>query len=196
MIKTLMTTMFLAIGISTTAVNGQAPAIPPAAEQIAATVLAAPDELRADATVLGYDAAGKLTTLRKGSNILVCLADNPTDNKFNAACYHRDLEPYMARGRELVAQGVTGGARNDEYRWKEIREGKLSFPKEPRLLYVMSGKSYDPASGKVVDGVVRWVIYVPNATAESTGLSTAPKRGEPWLMDAGTLGAHIMITPK
>ena len=113
MIKTLMTTMFLAIGISTTAVNGQAPAIPPAAEQIAATVLAAPDELRADATVLGYDAAGKLTTLRKGSNILVCLADNPTDNKFNAACYHRDLEPYMARGRELVAQGVTGGARKD-----------------------------------------------------------------------------------
>ena len=102
----------------------------------------------------------------------------------------------MARGRELVAQGITGGTRNDEYRWKEIREGKLSFPKEPRMLYVLSGKGYDATAGKVTDGVVRWVIYVPNATADSTGLSTSPKRGEPWLMDAGTLGAHIMITPK
>ena len=79
---------------------------------------------------------------------------------------------------------------------KEIREGKLAFPKEPRALYVLSGKGYDSATGKVVDGVVRWVIYVPNATAESTGLSTTSKRGEPWLMDSGTLGAHIMITPK
>ncbi|MFM8392874.1 MAG: hypothetical protein ACKOB4_02990 [Acidobacteriota bacterium] len=174
----------------------QSTAVPAASEQIAATVLAAPEELRDGATVLGYDPAGKLTTLRKGSNILVCLADNPTDNKFSAACYHRDLEPYMARGRELVAQGISGGARNDEYRWKEIREGKLAFPKEPRMLYVLAGKGYDAATGKVTEGVVRWVVYVPNATAESTGLSTTPKRGEPWLMDAGTLGAHIMITPK
>lgn len=180
----------------TTSALGQTATSPAADEQIAATVLAAPEELRAGATVLGYDASGKLTTLRKGTNILVCLADNPNDNKFSAACYHRDLEPYMARGRELVAQGINGGARNDEYRWKEIREGKLAFPKEPRMLYVMSGKSFDAATGKVTDGVVRWVVYVPNATAESTGLSTSPKRGEPWLMDAGTLGAHIMITPK
>jgi hypothetical protein len=179
-----------------TIVTGASGATPPAEDQIAATVLAAPEELRAGATVLGYDTAGKLTTLRKGTNILVCLADNPTDNKFSAACYHHDLEPYMARGRELVAKGISGGARNDEYRWKEIREGKLPFPKEPRMLYVLSGKGYDAASGKVVDGVVRWVIYVPNATAESTGLTTNAKRGEPWLMDAGTLGAHIMITPK
>lgn len=183
----------LTIGLTAFA---QGQATPSAAEQITATILAAPEELRADATILGYGADGKLTTLRKGTNILVCLADNPTDNKFSAACYHRDLEPYMARGRELVAKGITGGARNDEYRWKEIREGKLAFPKEPRMLYVLSGKSFDATTGKVTDGVVRWVIYVPNATAESTGLSTTAKRGEPWLMDAGTLGAHIMITPK
>lgn len=187
----------LALGfIDGAMVKAQSTAVPAASEQIAATVLAAPEELRAGATVLGYDPAGKLTTLRKGSNILVCLADNPTDNKFSAACYHRDLEPYMARGRELVAQGISGGARNDEYRWKEIREGKLAFPKEPRMLYVLAGKGYDTATGKVTEGVVRWVVYVPNATAESTGLSTTPKRGEPWLMDAGTLGSHIMITPK
>ncbi len=169
--------------------------IPAADEQIAATSLAAPEELRAGAAVLGYSADGKLTELRKGTNEMVCLASDPKAARFSAACYHKDLEPYMARGRELAAQGITGGARNQEHRWKEIKEGKLKMPKEPRMLYVLSGKGYDAASGKVTDGVVRWVIYVPYATAESTGLSTKSKRGEPWLMDAGTPGAHIMITP-
>ena len=69
------------------------------------------------------------------------------------------------------------------------------MPREPRMLYVLSGKGYDAATKKVTDASVRWVIYVPFATAESLGLSATPKRGEPWLMDAGTAGAHIMITP-
>lgn len=163
--------------------------------QVASAVLAAPAERRDGAAVLGYDAQGKLVTLRQGSNELVCLASNPKDTKFSVACYHKDLEPFMARGRELAAQGITGGERNEKYRWKEIKEGKLAMPKEPRMLYVLSGKGYDAASGTVTDASLRWVVYVPYATAESTGLSTKPKRGEPWLMDAGTPGAHIMLSP-
>jgi hypothetical protein len=166
-----------------------------AEDQIASAIQAAPEELRAGAGVLGYGADGKLTTLRKGTNELICLADDPKDTRFSAACYHKDLEPYMARGRELEAQGIKGNERNEKYRWKEVKEGKLSMPKEPRMLYVLSGKGYDAASGKVIEGSLRWVVYVPFATAESTGLSTKAKRGEPWLMDAGTPGAHIMISP-
>ena len=166
-----------------------------AEEQIASAVLAAPEERRAGAAVLGYDAQGKLVTLRKGSNDLICLADKPGDNRFSVACYHKDLEPFMARGRELEAQGITGNERNEKYRWKEIKEGTLPMPREPRMLYVLSGKGYDAASRTVTNASLRWVIYWPFATAESSGLSTKPKRGEPWLMDAGTPGAHIMITP-
>lgn len=177
----------------------QAPATPqapmPAADQIASAVQAAPEEMREGAAVLGYGADGKLTELRKGTNELICLADDPKDARFSTACYHKDLEPFMARGRELAAQGIAGGARNENYRWKEIKEGKLKMPREPRMLYVLSGKGYDAATGKVIEASVRWVIYVPFATAESIGLSTKSKRGEPWLMDAGTPGAHIMITP-
>ncbi len=187
--------LLLLISIAAMAQTPAPTTVPSAADQIAATVQAAPEEMRAGAAVLGYDSDGKLTELRKGTNELICLADDPKDARFSAACYHKDLEPFMARGRELAAQGIAGGARNENYRWKEIKEGKLKMPKEPRMLYVLSGKGYDAASGKVVDGSVRWVIYVPFATAESTGLSTKSKRGEPWLMDAGTAGAHIMITP-
>lgn len=183
---------------STVALAQTAPTTPApmsAADQITSAILAAPEEMRDGAAVLGFGADGKLTELRKGTNQLVCLADDPKDTRFSVACYHKDLEPFMARGRELAAQGITGGARNENYRWKEVQEGKLKMPREPRFLYVLAGKGYDATSGKVIDGALRWVIYVPFATAESIGLSTKSKRGEPWLMDAGTAGAHIMITP-
>jgi hypothetical protein len=169
--------------------------IPSADAQIAAAVQAAPQERRADATVLGYDEKGALTTLRNGTNDMICLADNPKDERFSVACYHKDLEPFMARGRELTAEGTTQNRARAEARFKEIEAGTLPMPREPRMLYVLSGKGFDAASGQVVDSSLRWVIYVPFATAESTGLSTTPTPGGPWLMDAGTAGAHIMITP-
>jgi hypothetical protein len=167
----------------------------PAADQIASAVLAAPEDRRAAAAVLGYDAQGKVVELRKGTNDLVCLADKPGDARFSVACYHRDLEPFMARGRELESQGIAGSERNEKYRWKEVREGTLKMPKEPRMLYVLSGKGYDAATSTVTNGTLRWVLYWPFATPESTGLPTKGRRGEPWLMDAGTPGAHVMITP-
>ena len=68
-----------------------------AAAQIAAAVTAAPPDLRAAATVRGYAADGELVLLRAGSNHLVCLADEPSDERFQVSCYHASLEPYMAR---------------------------------------------------------------------------------------------------
>jgi hypothetical protein len=167
---------------------------PPPSEQIAAAVLAAPDDRRAGATVLGYDEAGKVVTLRQGTNDLVCLADNPSEASFSVACYHKDLEPFMARGRELAAQGVTGRQRS-EIRFKEIESGTLAMSREPRTLYVLTGKGFDAAMGQVVEAYLRWVIYVPFATPESLGISTRAAPGAPWLMDGGTAGAHIMISP-
>ena len=168
--------------------------VPPAEVQIAAAVLAAPAELREGAAVLGYNPQGQLVTLREGKNELICLASDPGKTTFSVACYHRDLEPYMARGRELLAQKVTGQKRN-EVRWKEVADGKLSLPREPRTLYVLTGTGFDAGTGKVTDPYLRWVIYVPFATPESTGLSTKPSDGAPWLMFPGTAGAHIMINP-
>ena len=168
--------------------------VPPAAVQITGAVQAAPAELRDGAAVLGYDPQGKLVPLREGKNELICLASDPAKNTFNVACYHKDLEPFMARGRELVAQGVTGAKRN-EIRFKEVEDGKLPMSKEPRTLYVLTGSSFDSGSAKVQDAYLRWVIYVPFATPQSTGLSTKGSDGAPWLMNPGTAGAHIMINP-
>jgi len=114
----------------------------PPDQQVAAAVLAAPAERRADATVLGYDASGALVTLRKGAGDLICLADGPNDADFDVACYQKDLEPFMARGRELHAKGVADKERN-QIRWKEVDAGTLTMPREPRALYTLTGTSYD-----------------------------------------------------
>src|SRR5512141_2681625 len=187
--------LMLGLVAGQSAAPSSAGTILPAEQQIAAAVQAAPEDRRAEAAVLGYDPQGKLVTLRPGSNDLVCLADDPKAPGFSVACYQKDLEPFMARGRELVAQGVTGPQRN-QLRWKEVESGKLPMPKEPRTLSVLAGSSYDAASNRVVDPYLRWVIYVPFATAASTGLPTKPFANGPWLMDGGTAGAHIMITPQ
>lgn len=163
------------------------------ADQIASAILAAPKEMRSGAAVLGYNAKGEVVTLRKGTNDMICLADDPKDKSFSVACYHKDLEPFMARGRELAAQGVTGIKRH-EMRWKEVDEGKVPIPREPRMLYVLTGSGFDAAKGEVVNPYLRWVVYSPYATPESTGLSTTPGPA-PWLMYPGKAGAHIMISP-
>ncbi len=169
--------------------------VPPAETQIAAAIQAAPAEMRAGAAVLGFDAQGKRTMIRKGTNELICLASDPAKTTFEVDCYHKDLEPFMARGRELLAQGVTGAKRN-EIRFKEVQDGTLKLPREPRTLYVLTGSRFDPAGGMIENAYQRWVIYVPFATPETTGLPTkGGNDGAPWLMSAGTAGAHIMVNP-
>lgn len=167
----------------------QAQSVPDAETQIKAAVQAAPESMRDAATVRGYTEEGTVTTLREGSGTLVCLADDPTDDGFHVACYHEAMAPFMRRGRELRRQGVTAV---DSVRQAEIENGSLSYPDQPTTLYNLSG-TYDPASNEVGDASRLHVVYVPYATAESTGLPTRPGGG-PWLMEPGQPWAHIMIS--
>jgi hypothetical protein len=164
--------------------------------QIATALKAAPPGRAEEATVLGYTASGEVVVLREGTNDLHCLADNPAQDGFNSACYHESMEPYMTRGRELRAEGITDGGQRNQMRWDEADAGTLPMPEEPATLYVLSGESYDPATDEIAGRYLRWVIYVPWATPESTGLPARPTGpGAPWLMFPGTAGAHIMVSP-
>ncbi|MFL5493176.1 MAG: hypothetical protein ACJ8DC_02215 [Gemmatimonadales bacterium] len=182
----------LALALSSSAACAQ---VPPPPQQIRAALLAAPKELRSDATVLGYTAEGKLVELRKGSGPMICLASNPGEKQFHVACYHRSLEPFMARGRALRAQGVTGD-RVDSVRFAEARAGKLALP-TAAVLYSLTGPagSFDPATGTAPKAKALFVVYLPNATVASTGLSATPVEDGPWIMDPGTPKAHIMLEP-
>ncbi|ASO03571.1 MULTISPECIES: hypothetical protein [Arenibacter] len=171
--------------------------IPPNEIQIKTAVLPAPEEKKDGAMVYGYNSSGELVVLRKGTNNLVCIGDNPSKDGINVACYSKRLEPFMARGRELSAKDLSGEER-EKIRAKEVASGKIKMPKEPSMMYVYYGKSedYDVTTGELQNGKFRYVIYTPFATTESTGLPDKPHApGMPWLMDPGTHRAHIMVGP-
>ena len=169
--------------------------IPSKEVQIAGAVLAAPEGMRDGAQVLGYDKSGNFTELRAGTNELVCVADDPDKEGFGTACYHKDMAPFMNRGRELRAEGIDGQELFDQ-REEEAKSGTLEMPAGPSTLHILAGSAFSTDSMAVVDPYYRYVVYVPFATVASTGLPAKPRApGEPWLMDPGTHRAHIMITP-
>ena len=165
--------------------------------QIAAAVTPLPEPLRAGAKVLGYDATGKLVTLRPGTNEMICLADNPSNPRFHVSCYHNSLDAFMARGRELRTQKMTEDL-VDSTRAREVRANQLKMPTQPAALYqyFASRDSVDAAAGTVRGAQYLYVVYTPYATYKSTGISEKPVAGGPWIMFPGTPFAHLMISPQ
>jgi hypothetical protein len=165
--------------------------------QIKIALLAAPEHKRDSAAVYGYSAKNELILLRKGYNELICTSDDPTQPALSVACYHKDLEPFMQRGRDLRKQGKSGTEIFDA-RENEVKAGKLVMPKMPTTLFVYSAtdSNYNRTTGEIKNGYLRYVVYIPYATAESTGLPLRPSGpAMPWIMHPGTHGAHIMINP-
>ncbi len=103
----------------------------------------------------------------------------------------------MARGRALDAQGRV--AEVDSIRNAEIRRGRLPMPRQPTALYSLTGAagsvSVGPATGAVAGARPLYVVYIPFATVESTGLPAKPAQNAPWVMFPGTPKAHIMFVP-
>lgn len=154
-------------------------------ELIAQAVAAAPEELRAGATVINYDAKGDPVVLRQGTNGIVCNPNQQTTS-YSVQCYAQVLKAQhdlqakeKAEGRDPKTIGADTQA--------ALQSGKLPKPPLGTAMYMLSGKTKESARGM-------WVILVPGMTAEQTGLPTKPTAaGTPWLMRAGTPGAHIHI---
>jgi hypothetical protein len=63
-------------------------------------------------------------------------------------------------------------------------------------LYSLTGgaDAWDYTTNTLKSARPLYVVYVPYATVETTGISTSPaSEGAPWLMDSGKPWAHIMI---
>src|SRR5258708_11654289 len=109
---------------SITFFSGHSQTVIPSAEvQIKTAMMAAPADRRDSAMVYGYSPDGEFIVLRKGLNEMICLADDPKQTGFSVACYHRDLDAFMSRGRELKKAGKS---RKEvfETREQEVKSGK------------------------------------------------------------------------
>ncbi len=171
--------------------------IPNKEQQIAGALQAVPENFREGATVYGYDSKGEVIILQKGSGLMVCLADNPHMSGFTSSAFHKDLYPFMARGLALRLEGKSAKEIFD-IREAEAKSGKLRMPEKATTLYVLFGTdgTFDEKERIFKNVRLRYVVYIPWATQETTGLPTKPTSpGGPWIMNPGTHRAHIMITP-
>jgi hypothetical protein len=160
-----------------------------AEQQITEAVQILPPDLRANATVVTYDAAtGARKVLRQGSNFVECqprMADGFTRCYNKALAPRRDLEAKLRaekKSDQEIQQAIAAA----------VKDGTL--PPSPKGM--MSYRGYDKR-----DRIQQlWVVSLPNATSEAVGVSTVSQReaalegkGLPWMMLPGTPGAHIMI---
>lgn len=166
--------------------------VPSAAEQIAQAVLPLPDSMRSGARVFGWAPDGRFLELRRGTGTMTCRANDPHSERFQVVCYHNSMEEFMARGRELRAQGVTAV---DSVRNADVLAGRIHLPPAASL-YSLNGGTYDPSTNTIRGARPLYVVYLPFATEASTGISTVALPGRPWLMHAGLPGAHIMYAPE
>jgi len=153
-------------------------------ELIRDAILPLPEALRETATVASYDDAGNRTILRQGSSEIICQADDPTSGFF-VHCFHHSYEPHLMHSRKWASEGKS---REEilQLRLAAMEDGELPLDHAGRAGYILQGD--DP-----VGATSLMVIALPDATAESTGLSTTPSNFRPWLMRAGTPWAHVMM---
>jgi len=159
-------------------------------DEITQATLPLPEDMRAGATVYKYDPkTGERITLRKGTNSLECA---PRGADGFTWCYHAVSGPRRDLSAKLRAQGKSD---------KEVQDAMAEATKAGTIKPTPYGTMMYRLYGKKDRIQLLWVLVVPGATPESIGVSDDSQRdeainngdGRPWLMQAGTPGAHIMI---
>jgi hypothetical protein len=160
-----------------------------ASDEITQATLPLPEDMRAGATVYKYDTkTGERIVLRKGTNNVEC---TPKGADGFTWCYNTVGGPRRDLSAKLRAQG-----KSDKEVQEALAEATKSGMLKPTPFGTMSYRLY----GKKDRIQLLWVLSVPGATPETIGVSDGSRRdesiagdGRPWLMLAGTPGAHIMI---
>ena len=184
----------LALTIGVAAQDGRGrgaapPPLEPGASQadVDKALLAAPANLRNGATVIKWNPANwSYTTLRKGTNPLVCFDSSgfPGQLPFSVECS-------SAANLERIKQNLTFEAETDRAKRQAAiaaaeKGGTRPKPEFGSVWYHIQGQ--DQASARS-----HTTVAVPGATAQSLGLPDNPKMGGVWIMDGGTSAAHLMI---
>ncbi len=181
----------VALGGAVAAQQGRgAPPPPPPLEAGASqadvdlALLAAPPNLAGQATVIKWKPDFTYSTLRKGTNRLVCYdrSGQPNQAPFSTECTSLGNLERVAQNMRFEAMGE---ARQTALEAAE-KDGTRVKPEYGSMFYNFGGPTRENARGHAT-------VAVPGATTQSTGLPDNNKMGGAWIMNAGTSTAHIMI---
>src|SRR5437868_5256674 len=150
-------------------------------------LMAAPRNMKADATVIKFKADGSYDTLKKGTNRLVCYdrSGDPGQQPFAVQCTSIANIPRVVQNRKFEAMSDKA-ARQAAIDAAE-KDGTRAKPEFGSVWLTMNGPDKDK-----VPAHIHTTIAVPGATAASMGLPDNPQKGGVWIMNAGTSTAHLM----
>ena len=156
------------------------------AEIIERALAAAPGRAGEGAAVIAWNADHTYTTLKEGTNRLVCYdrSGDPGRQPFAVQCTSVGNLDRVAQNRRFAAESADGEALQAMLDAAEA-DGTRVKPEYGSLFIGMNGA--DQASART-----HTTVAVPGATTASTGLPEDRSQGGAWLMNAGTSTAHIM----
>jgi len=149
-------------------------------------LLAAPGNLKNQATVIKWAADHTYTTLRKGTNQLVCYDRSgfPLQQPFSVECTNMGNIDRVKQNMTIEAMGDRAKAQAafDEAE----KDGTRVKPEFGSVFYHFQGAEEARGRGHMT-------VAVPGATTASLGLPESGRGGTVWIMNAGTSTAHLMI---
>jgi hypothetical protein len=166
------------------------PPLEPGASQadVDTALMAAPASMKDQATVIKWKKDFTYDTLRKGTNKLVCYERSgfPLQQPFSVQC--TSLGNLEREAQNLKAES-TGDRQKSEAALNDLEKaGTRIKPEYGSMWYVVAGPDRERARPEA-----HITIAVPFATTQSTGLPDNNRQGGAWIMNAGTMKAHIMV---
>lgn len=149
-------------------------------------LLAAPANLKDQATVIKWKPDQTYTTLRKGTNRLVCYDRSgfPLMQPFSIECTSLANLDRVAQNQKIEALGDRAKA---QAAFDELeKNGTRVKPEFGSVFYHVQGPSKEMARNHMT-------IATPGATTATLGLPDNGRGGGVWIMNAGTTTAHLMV---
>jgi hypothetical protein len=166
------------------------PPLEPGASQadVDKALLAAPANLKDQATVIKWKPDQKYDTLRKGTNRLVCYDRSgfPLQQPFSIECTSIANLDRAAQNLKFEAAGSGDRAKTQELIDAAEKDGTRVKPEFGSVWYHIMGPDKDRTRPHMT-------VAVPGATSQSLGLPDNPRQGGVWIMNAGTTTAHLMV---
>ena len=149
-------------------------------------LLAAPPNLKDQATVIKWKPDQTYTTLRKGTNRLVCFDRSgfPLQQPFSVECTSLGNLDRVAQNMKTEALGDRAKA---QAAFEELeKNGMRVKPEFGSVFWHVQGPDRERARPHMT-------VAVPGATMATLGLPENGRGGTAWIMNAGTTTAHIMV---
>jgi hypothetical protein len=155
--------------------------------EVEKALMAAPDNMKKDATVVSWKSDFTYDTLKKGTNRLVCydLSGKPGQRTpFAVEC--TSIANLDRVAQNLKLNSIADKAERDAAFEKAEKDGSRVKPEFGSLWIHLMGQDAEHTRKHIT-------VAVPGATTQSLGLPESGRQGDLWIMNAGTTTAHLMI---